>query len=163
MPAPTRTTTPAPAATTSRAAPAPAPRTATPAPVRTATGKECSPTLAGTKPHVAEAGHLIAEVFSLRALSILGVGSRTTPNSDHPKGLALDFPVTRAAGDRLAQYVLDHQTLLSVTYVIWRQRINLGDGKGWKPMEDRGSSTANHFDHVHVSFLPAPNGAGLTC
>ena len=23
--------------------------------------------------------------------------------------------------------------------------------RGWRAMEDRGSSTANHYDHVHVS------------
>ncbi len=39
-------------------------------------------------------------------------------------------------------------------YVIWRQRYN--DGSGWDPMEDRGSITANHYDHVHVSFEVAP-------
>jgi hypothetical protein len=24
-------------------------------------------------------------------------------------------------------------------------------GGGWRPMDDRGSSTANHMDHVHVT------------
>jgi len=24
---------------------------------------------------------------------------------------------------------------------------------GWVPMEDRGSITANHFDHVHISVF----------
>lgn len=126
-------------------------------------GQQCPATLAGTKPHVAQAGNYLADLFGLRVLGILGVGSRTTANSDHPKGLALDFPVNRATGDRLAQYVLDHWSLLSVSYVIWRQRINLGDGKGWTPMADRGSATANHYDHVHVSFRAQPNGAGPTC
>ncbi|MDQ1640746.1 MAG: hypothetical protein QOJ90_97, partial [Actinomycetota bacterium] len=23
--------------------------------------------------------------------------------------------------------------------------------EGWRPMADRGSTTANHYDHVHVS------------
>jgi hypothetical protein len=39
-----------------------------------------------------------------------------------------------------------------VYYVIWRQRINTLDGRGWRVMADRGSLTQNHFDHVHVSF-----------
>ena len=34
--------------------------------------------------------------------------------------------------------------------MIWRQRINLGEG--WRDMADRGSITQNHNDHVHVSF-----------
>jgi hypothetical protein len=34
--------------------------------------------------------------------------------------------------------------------VIWNQRINTGSG--WESMEDRGGATANHEDHVHISF-----------
>ncbi len=68
--------------------------------------------------------------------------------------------VDRVTGDALAAYVLDHADALAVKYVIWRQRIN--HGSGWEPMEDRGSATANHYDHVHVSFLPEP-GSGLPC
>ena len=50
----------------------------------------------------------------------------------------------------LADYVLANRKAFGVTYVIWRQRYN--DGSGFSPMEDRGSPTANHMDHVHVSF-----------
>lgn len=56
-------------------------------------------------------------------------------------------PVT---GDRIASYVLSRQDEFGVKYVIWRQRYN--DGSGWDLMEDRGSVTANHYDHVHISF-----------
>jgi hypothetical protein len=60
-----------------------------------------------------------------------------------------------ALGDKVAAYALAHQTEHGIWYVIWRQRYN--DGTGWDPMEDRGSITANHYDHVHVSFeLTAP-------
>jgi hypothetical protein len=55
-----------------------------------------------------------------------------------------------ALGDRVADFTLAHLAEHGVTYVIWRQRINLGDA--WDPMEDRGSITQNHYDHVHVSF-----------
>ena len=55
-----------------------------------------------------------------------------------------------ALGDTLAEYVLANQAANGITYVIWRQRYN--DGRGWDPMEDRGSITQNHYDHVHVSF-----------
>ncbi len=55
-----------------------------------------------------------------------------------------------ALGDRVAKYTLDHQAANGVWYLIWRQRYN--DGSGWDPMEDRGSITQNHYDHVHVSF-----------
>lgn len=55
-----------------------------------------------------------------------------------------------ALGDRLAEFALAHQSEFGISYVIWRQRINLGDG--WQPMEDRGSITQNHYDHVHTSY-----------
>lgn len=57
---------------------------------------------------------------------------------------------SNALGDEVAALALDHFGHFRVMYVIWRQRYN--DGSGWDPMEDRGSITANHYDHVHVSF-----------
>lgn len=105
----------------------------------------------GVRGHVAAAGRHIVGHFGLSLAGVLGVGSRSVHSSDHPLGLALDFMVSgRDQGDAIAQYALDHQEMLAVKYVIWRQRINHGDG--WSHMEDRGSATANHFDHVHISF-----------
>jgi hypothetical protein len=57
-----------------------------------------------------------------------------------------------AFGDRVAAFAVDNRTKYRIQYVIHRQRINVGSG--WQAMEDRGSVTQNHFDHVHVSFLP---------
>jgi hypothetical protein len=105
--------------------------------------------LAGTQPNVSAAGRALMARFAIPEAKVLGRGSRGTAGSDHPAGLALDFMVP-AIGDRLADYVLAHRAELGVTYVIWRQRINLGSG--WQAMADRGSATANHMDHVHVSF-----------
>ena len=59
-----------------------------------------------------------------------------------------------ALGDAVAELVLAHQESGGIMYVIWRQRYN--DGSGWDPMEDRGSITQNHYDHVHVSFDATP-------
>jgi hypothetical protein len=78
-----------------------------------------------------------------------GVAGRAG-TSDHPGGLAIDFMVDRATGDALASCALENMDSLGVKYVIWEQAIN--HGNGWKPMEDRGGVTANHFDHVHISF-----------
>ncbi|MGE3285787.1 MAG: hypothetical protein AB7J32_06745 [Pseudonocardia sp.] len=90
--------------------------------------------------------------------TMFGVAGRGGP-SDHPVGLAIDFMVNRATGDRLADCALANMKALGVKYVIWRQRINTGSG--WKPMEDRGGITANHYDHVHVSFNRSAGGGGL--
>lgn len=90
--------------------------------------------------------------------TMYGVAGRGGP-SDHPAGKAVDFMVDRATGDALASCALENKAALGITYVIWRQRINYGSG--WEAMEDRGSPTANHYDHVHVSFSGAP--VSVTC
>ncbi|MHA6617220.1 hypothetical protein [Pseudonocardia sp. DLS-67] len=90
--------------------------------------------------------------------TMYGVAGRAG-TSDHPGGLAVDFMVDRATGDRLATCALENMGALGVKYVIWRQRIN--HGSGWKAMEDRGGATANHFDHVHVSFDRGAGGGTL--
>ncbi|PKV96018.1 hypothetical protein ATK30_6953 [Amycolatopsis echigonensis] len=107
----------------------------------------CSSTLAGTQPAVAQAGNFLKEKFSVD--SVGGRAGRSGA-SDHPAGLALDFMVDTKTGNALAAYVLAHQHELGAKYVIWQQRYN--DGSGWSAMEDRGGETANHDDHVHVSF-----------
>lgn len=107
----------------------------------------CPTDLEGTEPHVAQVGHHVLTKFDVDAVG--GRAERSNP-SDHPLGLALDFMVSPEVGDALAEYVVAHREEFGVTYVIWEQRIN--SGNGWSLMEDRGSPTANHMDHVHVSF-----------
>jgi len=55
-----------------------------------------------------------------------------------------------ASMNQLADYVAANLGPLGIKYVIWKQRINTGSG--WKGMENRGSITQNHFDHVHITF-----------
>ena len=81
--------------------------------------------------------------------AVYGVAGRSGA-SDHPSGLALDLMVDRNPGDDLAAYAVQNMDRLGISYVIYRQRINFGSG--WQAMEDRGGVTANHMDHVHVSF-----------
>jgi hypothetical protein len=112
--------------------------------------------LGAVKAHVREAGAVLGCRFGKPTM--FGVAGRGGP-SDHPGGLAIDFMVNRATGDGLAQCALDNMAALGVKYVIWEQQIN--HGNGWKPMADRGGVTANHFDHVHVSFERGAGGGGL--
>ncbi|MFI0352207.1 hypothetical protein [Actinomadura sp. 9N407] len=83
---------------------------------------------------------------------------------DHGSGRACDFMESTggqmpsssalAHGDAVAQYVIDNASRFGIKYVIWRQRIyDMRGSGGWKQMEDRGSVTQNHYDHVHVSVL----------
>ncbi len=50
----------------------------------------------------------------------------------------------------LAEYIRAHHAALGIKYVIWNQHISLGGA--WQEMDDRGSITANHKDHVHFTF-----------
>jgi len=136
----------------SAAAPAPA---ATPAPAAVAaaglTGKPTATSTAYSAwaPHVRP---VIAEVVQQFAVSTV----LTRPGHSPTEQLAADFMVYSdgAKGNAVAQYVIDNAARFKVQYVIWKQRIYLIGGSGWQAMADRGSPTANHMDHVHVSFKP---------
>ena len=80
-------------------------------------------------------------------------GYRPGDPRDHGTGHAVDIMVSGDPGKVIANFVQAHARELGVTYVIYQQRIWLaGDPLSqWKLMEDRGSVTANHYDHVHVS------------
>ena len=105
--------------------------------------------LPGVKPWVLEAAQYLGNKFNIATIG--GVGQRSN-YSEHPLGRALDFMVSDDRGTGLANEVVRLNQDLDAMYVIWRQKINSFDGRGWRPMEDRGSPTANHLDHVHVSF-----------
>lgn len=68
---------------------------------------------------------------------------------------ALDLFVpnrTNPLADAICGFALGRQQRYGVRYVISRQRIWHRLDPVWRPMENRGDDTQNHFDHVHVSF-----------
>jgi hypothetical protein len=77
-------------------------------------------------------------------------GLRAGDWGDHGTGNAIDIMCDSGSGDAIADFILAHAAEFNVNYVIWKQRIAYPGG-GWSFMEDRGSATANHYDHVHVS------------
>ncbi|MGY1845861.1 MULTISPECIES: LysM peptidoglycan-binding domain-containing protein [unclassified Blastococcus] len=104
------------------------------------------------EPHVRPAVAEVAAEFGIPTVL-------TRPGHSPSEGRAADFMVydDRATGDALSQYVIDNAARLGVEYVIWQQQIaGTWTGWAWQPMEDRGSPTANHMDHPHVAFVPAP-------
>lgn len=74
-------------------------------------------------------------------------------DGEHSQGLAVDIMVSGARGWEIANFVRDNYADLGVSYVIYAQRIWSVErgGEGWRGMSDRGSATANHYDHVHVT------------
>lgn len=107
--------------------------------------------LGPVKPHVQAA----AEEFSSRFQTTRIGGWRATgsvPNSDHPKGLAIDI-MEPAKGNLIANYAIANAGRLGITYVIWNRRIyDVRNGKGWQAY----SGPSPHTDHVHVSFAAKP-------
>ncbi|MBK6870106.1 MAG: SH3 domain-containing protein [Kineosporiaceae bacterium] len=80
-------------------------------------------------------------------------GYRAGDDGDHGNGKAIDIMVSGEPGWVIARYVQAHARELGVSYVIYRQQIWMAGNptSQWKFMEDRGGTTANHYDHVHVS------------
>ena len=74
-------------------------------------------------------------------------------DGEHAQGLAIDIMVSGDRGWQVAEFVRAHYAELGVSYVIYSQQIWSVDraSEGWRYMSDRGSTTANHYDHVHVT------------
>ena len=56
-------------------------------------------------------------------------------------------------GDQIAAFLQRNAAALDLYDIIWQQHIWTPErsSEGWRSMSDRGSETANHYDHVHVS------------
>jgi hypothetical protein len=74
-------------------------------------------------------------------------------DGEHSQGLAVDIMVSGDRGWEVADFVRENYADLGVSYVIYSQKIWSVErsSEGWRGMPDRGSTTANHYDHVHVT------------
>jgi hypothetical protein len=139
---------------TAAPAPAPAPVQAVAAAPQSAVA-QITNTAGPVQPHVAAAANAVVnDVPGAAALTISGTRAGAADPNGHPAGLALDFMVMSdaALGDAIVQYHVANWDQLGVAYIIWQQRMLTSPTGAWSPMEDRGSVTANHFDHPHVSY-----------
>jgi hypothetical protein len=81
------------------------------------------------------------------------LGVRTSSGL-HGQGRALDCMISDSSvGWDIAKWVRANAKSLGVMEVIYHQQIWTvqRSSEGWRSMSDRGSPTANHMDHVHVS------------
>ncbi len=135
------------------AAPTAAPTAAPQATAATATvTNSTGPVQAVTQ---AAANAVVSAVPGAADITIGGTRASAVDPHGHPSGLALDYMVMgdTALGRAIVQYHLDNWDELGVDYLIYQQRIlNSPDG-AWTTMENRGSATANHMDHVHVNYV----------
>jgi hypothetical protein len=75
-------------------------------------------------------------------------------HGEHSSGRAIDIMTSDVElGTAIAEFLRAHASELHLYDVIWRQHIwtPVRSGEGWRSMPSRGSATANHYDHVHVS------------
>ena len=76
-------------------------------------------------------------------------------HGEHVNGEAIDFMVPNSSvGQRLADFLYAHHAQLDLFDIIWSQHIWTIErsGEGFRSMSDRGSATANHYDHVHIKI-----------
>jgi hypothetical protein len=76
-------------------------------------------------------------------------------HGEHVNGEAIDFMVPSASvGERVKDFVYAHRAELNLFDIIWSQHIWTIErsGEGFRSMSDRGSATANHYDHVHIKI-----------
>jgi hypothetical protein len=74
-------------------------------------------------------------------------------DGEHGQGRAIDIMVSGATGWAIADFLRANYSALGIEYIIYSQKIWSVErsGEGWRGMSDRGSTTANHYDHVHVT------------
>ncbi|WP_433256836.1 coiled-coil domain-containing protein [Streptosporangium sp. CA-135522] len=80
---------------------------------------------------------------------------------EHPLGRACDFMLSHGGGmpsaaetqrgHQIAAWAIKNARRLGIMYIIFRQRIWHVRTGTWRTMSDRGGTTANHFDHPHIS------------
>ncbi|MQA85627.1 MAG: hypothetical protein GEV03_13610 [Streptosporangiales bacterium] len=112
-------------------------------------------------PRMEQVRALVAEMYG----APYGIGCyRPGGSGEHPLGRACDFMLSSGGampsgyqqerGWDIANWAKDNADRLGIMYIIYRQQIwDIRSGGGWEAMEDRGSVTANHYDHVHVSVF----------
>lgn len=110
----------------------------------------------GLQPQTAKFKEEIIDVFGITNIG----GYRPGDPEDHGTGHAIDVmvPAGSELGDRVAQYAINNANRAGIKYIIWKQRFwapfysIYGPAYSWNIMGDRGGDTANHYDHVHISF-----------
>lgn len=86
---------------------------------------------------------------------------------DHPSGRAADIMIPnyssdqgKKLGDDILAFLHANAGALGIQYTIWRQYYQEIGGSG-NQMEDRGSDTQNHFDHIHVTHFGNSGTGGM--
>lgn len=110
----------------------------------------------GLQPSAAAFANNVANQYGITDIS----GYRAGDSQDHGTGNAVDVMTydNTQLGQEVANYATSNMEANNISYVIYQQKFYApynnvyGAAYTWNQMPDRGSDTANHYDHVHVSF-----------
>jgi uncharacterized protein YgiM (DUF1202 family) len=111
----------------------------------------------GLKPNAIKVHRAILAKFP--EITVFG-GKRPDALPDHPSGRALDCMIPnykskhgRALGFAMSRWARANADKLGINYVIWDQHIwnDQRSSEGWRYMASRGSDSANHKNHVHIT------------
>jgi Bacterial SH3 domain len=104
-----------------------------------------------------EAGLVANTILVHRAVcatfpDITAYGGTRGDGSEHASGKALDIMTSGARGAEIAAWLQANYSKLGIVEIIYQQKIwtTQRASEGWRAMPDRGSATANHYDHIHV-------------
>lgn len=113
-------------------------------------------------PAASKLQHLVDAYFP--AIKTIG-GFRDDPYPYHPSGQAIDVmipgydtPRGRKLGYSILKWALANADKLDLEHAIYQQRIWYPGGIGDHAMEDRGSDTTNHMDHIHFNMIQDAEG-----
>lgn len=103
----------------------------------------------GVSPNIAKIHQAVCAAWP----QITTYGTLRADSGDHGSGRAVDIMVSGATGWEVAEFLRANYQAFGISYIIYEQQIWSVErsGEGWRGMEDRGSVTANHMDHVHAS------------
>lgn len=110
--------------------------------------------LGAVLPHVRWAAEEVGNRYGVG--TILGWRATARDMAGHPAGRALDYMTSSSAqGWEIVAHLSANAEGYAVDYLIFERTYIKPDGTR-EPMEDRGSPTQNHMDHVHAQFKVRP-------
>ena len=114
-----------------------------------------SPGEGGMKPIAILAKRLIHKIWP--EISTIGGYRPYDAYPEHPSGRALDVMVPNLElGDQVNGWTHANNEVLPFIHTIWKQRWRPAGNVEGSAMEDRGSPTQNHMDHVHTWYQDVP-------
>lgn len=115
-------------------------------------------TTGGLQPGAAQLRDIIRDKFGVNDIG----GYREADGyNEHSTGRALDVMTGQdaALGTSIKDFAIANAKKIGLKWAIWQQKMWYPDGSS-EAMEDRGSPTQNHMDHVHI-FLDETANQGL--